>query len=239
MVLHEGHYRLDLEDFEEKIRRHRPSIFLLVSPHNPTGRLFTREELTQMVEICARYQVKIISDEVHFLLTYDGKKHLPILGVSEKAREISIQVFSYSKGFNLMGLPHAMILIANPDIRQAWERWIEAFDFDYASNAFSIAAVTAVAGGEADSWLEALTDYLQNHRDTFLRTVSERGWPLHPTKPEASFLFWIDCRPSGIAPEELDRVFLERPASASTTGWPMGKQAVDLFGSTLRSPKRP
>ena len=94
-------YEIDFEDFEQKIKQYHPTVFLLINPHNPTGRVFTQEELDRMVTICAANGVRIISDEVHFLVTFDGHRHIPILAVSEKARKISVQIFSFSKGFNI------------------------------------------------------------------------------------------------------------------------------------------
>ena len=223
MVLRDGRYELDFTDFEEKIRRYRPSLFLLVNPQNPTGRIFTMDELTRMVEICARYKVRIISDEVHFLITYDGKKHIPIYAVSEKAKDISILIFSYSKGFNIMSLPHAMVLIADRAMREQWERFVYAYNFNYAANSFSIAAVTAVAGGGADAWLDELTGYLQSQRDYFIRTAKEKQLPIIPLKPEASFLFWIDCRDSGIKPEDYDQAFLEKAGISLNNGLAHGE----------------
>ena len=239
MVQRNGRYELDFDDFEEKIRRYRPSLFLLVNPHNPTGRIFTMEELTQMVDICARYNVRILSDEVHFLITYDGKKHIPIYAVSERAKEISILIFSFSKGFNLMSLPHAVVMIADRAMRERWERFVYCYNFNYASNSFSIAAVTAVAGGSADLWLEELTAYLKENRDHFIRTVSEIGLPITPLKPEAGFLFWIDCSESGIKPEALDRVFLDKAGISLNNGLTHGEDGRGFvrmnFGVTKKT----
>ena len=124
-----------------------------------------------MVDICEENHVIILSDEVHALITYDGRRHYPVLAVSEKARSISIMVFSFSKGFNMMSLPHAMILIPNIELRKRWDAYLRPFDFHYASNSFSIAAVTAIASGQADEWLEQATAYLQQNRDLFLALV--------------------------------------------------------------------
>lgn len=223
MKLVEGRYEIDFADFEEKVRKYRPSIFLLVNPQNPTGRVFTREELEQLVEICDRYQVLILSDEVHFLVTYDGRKHIPIYGVSRRAQEISIQIFSYSKGFNIMSIPHAMVFIADPELRRKWEDYVYGFNFNYASNSFAIASVTAVAGGQADGWLDQLTAYLQGNRDYFLEAVARLGLPLKPLKPEASFLFWIDCRESGIPGEKLKDFFLEKAGISLNNGLDHGE----------------
>ena len=111
---------------------------------------------------------------------------------------------------HILSLPHAVVMIADRAMRERWERFVYCYNFNYASNSFSIAAVTAVAGGSADLWLEELTAYLKENRDHFIRTVSEIGLPITPLKPEAGFLFWIDCSESGIKPEALDRVFLDK-----------------------------
>ena len=239
MKLINGRYELDLEDFEEKIRLYRPSLFILVNPQNPTGRIFTMEELNRMVSICARYQVKIISDEVHFLVTFDGKKHIPIYAVSEEARRISIQIFSYSKGFNIMSLPHAMVFIADRSMREQWDRFVYSFNFNYASNSFSIAAVTAVAGGEADEWLRQLTLYLQDNRDFFMEETARRGLPIRPLLPEASFLFWIDCRDCNIPPEMLKEAFLKEAGISLNNGLEHGEDGTGFvrlnFGVTRKT----
>lgn len=160
-----------------------------------------------MVNICAKYNVLILSDEVHFLITYDGHSHTPILRLSEEARKIAIMVFSFSKGFNIMGLPQAITLIANPELQKRWDSYLIPFDFHYAVNAFSIAVVTAIASGQGDAWLQALTAYLKENRDLFLRAAAERKFPIHPLAPEAGFLFWIDCRTAGLPAEKLGKSF--------------------------------
>ncbi|MGN0978593.1 MAG: MalY/PatB family protein [Faecousia sp.] len=223
MILRDGRYELDFEDFEEKIKTYHPSMFLLVSPQNPTGRVFTKEELERMVDICEKHNVLILSDEVHFLITYNGHTHTPILALSEKARKISVLVFSFSKGFNIMGLPHAMTLIPDPDLRKRWDNYLIPYDFHYVVNAFSIAAVTAIASGKGDSWLEEVTAYLKGNRDFFVQAVKEKGLPIKPLVPEASFLFWIDCRETGIAPEKLGQEFLEQAGISLNNGLDHGE----------------
>ena len=224
MKLQGGRYEIDFDDFEKKIKEYKPSIFLLVNPQNPTGRVFTQDELKIMVGICAANQVRIISDEVHFLITYEDYKHIPILAVSEEAREIAIQVFSFSKGFNIMSLPHGIVFIANEKMQKEWMDYLIPYSFAYASNSYAIAAVTAVTGGEADDWLEQVTAYLTANRDYFIEEVKRRKLPIIPLKPEASFLFWIDCRESGIDPEKVDEVFMEQAGIQLNNGLEHGEE---------------
>ena len=224
MVLKDGRYEIDFVDFEEKIKTFRPSMFVMVSPQNPTGRVYSLEELSRMVDICYKYNVKILSDEVHFLITYDGHKHIPILDVSEKAKQISIQLFSFSKGFNMMSLPHAMILIEDEGLRKRWDDYLIPYDFHYASNSFSIAVVTAIASGKGDEWLEEVTRYLNKNRDLFIQLAEEKKLPMVPLKPEAGYLLWIDCRKSGVEPEQLGKVFMEKAGISLNNGLDHGEE---------------
>ena len=224
MILKDGKYDLDFDDFEEKIRKYRPSMYIMVNPQNPTGRVFTQEELTRLVDICYKYHVLILSDEVHDLITYDGHYHIPIMAVSDKAKEISMQLFSFSKGFNLMSLPFAMLIIADDGLRKRWNDYLIPFDLHYATNSFSLAAITAIASGEADEWLEECNQYLKKNRDLFVELVKEKNLPLRVLIPEASFLFWIDCRDTGIQPEELGKVFLDEAGISLNNGLDHGEE---------------
>ena len=109
--------------------------------------------------------------------------------------------------YKRQGLPQAITLIANPELQKRWDSYLIPFDFHYAVNAFSIAVVTAIASGQGDAWLQALTAYLKENRDLFLRAATERKFPIHPLAPEAGFLFWIDCRTAGLPAEHWGKSF--------------------------------
>ena len=203
-------YEIDFEDFEEKIKQYRPAVYLMVNPHNPTGRVFTRAELERLVEICAKNGVKIVSDEVHALILYEDTKHIPILAVNRLAQEISVQIVSLSKGYNIMSLPHAIVTIASPEMQKAWMRQITAYSFGYAVNSFSIAAVTSIMKGEADEWMQELTQYLNQNLHEALNFIEENKLPIIPYKPEGSFLLWIDCRTARIGTKKLNEFFMEK-----------------------------
>lgn len=204
------HYKIDFEDFENKIKEYHPSVYLLVNPHNPTGRVFTHEELEKLTDICAANGVLIVSDEVHGLVLYEEHKHTPILAVNETAKNISVQIVSLSKGYNIMSLPHAIITIADPDMQKAWMRQIKAYSFGYAVNSFSIAAVTTILEGQADEWMKELTAYLKENLEYTLNFIKENKLPLIPYKPEGSFLLWIDCHNAEIGTKNLNHFFMEQ-----------------------------
>ena len=174
------------------------------------GRVFTKEELKRLVDICYENNVKIISDEVHCLVLYGENKHTPILAVSEKAKEISVQIVSLSKGYTIMSMPHAIITVAEPKMREAWMRQIQAYSFGYAVNSFAIAAVTSIMKGEADEWMTELTQYLYQNLQETLDFIKENNLPLVPYVPEGSFLLWLDCKNAGIGTKQLDKFFMEK-----------------------------
>ena len=205
-----GHFEIDLDDFEEKVKKYHPAAFLIVNPHNPTGRVFTKEELNRLLDICYENGVKIISDEVHGLITYDGNEFIPLLALGEKAKEIGIQIMSLSKGYNIMSLPHAMISIADEELRKPWLRQIQAFSFGYATNSFAIKAVTTIMQGKADEWMKELTAYLKNNMEEAISFIEKNNLPLKPYRPEGSFLLYIDCHDAGIGTKNLDKFFLEK-----------------------------
>ncbi len=210
LTIVDGRYEIDYLDFEAKIREFRPSVYLLVNPHNPTGRNFSKEEITRLVDICYAHGVTIISDEVHSLVVYGGQKFTPLLASCDKAKKIGIQVVSLSKGFNIMSLPHAIITIPNESMQADWMRQMRAYAFGYATNSFSIAAVTSILEGKADGWIKELTEYLYGNLQYAINFIERHNIPLNPYLPEASFLLWLDCREAGIGTEHLDQFFMER-----------------------------
>ncbi len=205
-----GRYEIDFQDFEAKVKQYHPSVYLMVNPHNPTGRVFGREELERLVAICGENGVTLVSDEVHGLIIYGDQPFLPVLAVNELARRISVQVMSLSKGYNIMSLPHAIVTIANPEMQAAWMRQIQAYSFGYATNSFAIAAVTSILKGQADQWMEELRTYLRNNLEEILTYIQVHNLPLIPYRPEGSFLLWLDCRKAGIGTKKLDAFFMEK-----------------------------
>lgn len=224
LQLIDGHYEIDFDDLEYKFKTYHPRIFLLVSPHNPTGRLFTQEELERMVNLCSQYHVLIISDEVHCLITFDHAKFIPILKISSAAQEISIQVFSMSKGYNVMSLPHVMFLIPNETIRAQWLDYIIPFDFHYSYNLYTLATMTALMEGKGEDWLNQVTLYLEENRNILIEEFKKRNLPLIPIKPEASYLLWIDCRPTGYNFNTLSELFEERAGIHLNNGLAHGEE---------------
>ena len=190
----DGRYTLDLEAFNAAISR-RTRIFMLCNPQNPTGRVFRKDELEAMAEICLRNEIIICSDEIHSDLVYSGQKHTPISSLSPEIADQTITLIAPSKTFNIAGLEASVAIIPNKELRKQFEGarkglagWV---------NLLGMVAMQA-AYAEGEGWLEALLGYLEANRD-FTHAFVARELPgVAMAKPEGTYLAWLDCRKAGI-----------------------------------------
>lgn len=196
LLLTGGHYEIDFDDLEEKIASQNVKLFLLCSPHNPVGRVWTKEELQKLGELCDRYHVFVVADEIHCELVYEGHDYTPFASLSERFRQNSVTCVSPSKAFNLAGLQIANIIAADEGVRRRIDRAIninEVCDV----NPFGVIA-TIAAYNEGGAWLDALRKYLWENYEYLYRFFEQR-LPQYPVLPlEGTYLVWIDCRASSI-----------------------------------------
>lgn len=196
LLLTDGHYEIDFDDLEEKIASQNAKLFLLCSPHNPVGRVWTKEELQKLGELCDRYHVFVVADEIHCELVYEGHDYTPFASLSKRFRQNSVTCVSPSKAFNLAGLQIANIIAADEGVRRRIDRAIninEVCDV----NPFGVIA-TIAAYNEGGAWLDALRKYLWENYEYLCRFFEQR-LPQYPVLPlEGTYLVWIDCRASSI-----------------------------------------
>lgn len=199
-------YRIDFDALEAEAARPETSLLLLCNPHNPAGRVWTREELTRLGEICLRHHVTVVADEIHCELTFPGHTYTPFASLSQDFLQHSVTCNSPSKAFNIAGVQIANIVAADPDMRDRINRAIninEVCDV----NAFGVEALIA-AYNEGEEWLEALKQYLWENY-CFLKDFFERHLPQLPVIAlEGTYLAWIDCRCLQQTSEEIARQLL-------------------------------
>lgn len=190
LVSENGFYRMNFDDIEQKIIENDVRLFILCSPHNPVGRVWTKEELVTLGRLCLKYGVTVISDEIHSDFIYPGHIHTIFASISEEFADCSIICTSPSKTFNLAGLQTSNIFIPNPDIRKKVASEIYATGFDEL-NIFGLAACEA-AYCEGENWLSELKDYLLGNLD-YLRAYLHENLPLiRLVEPEGTYLAWLD-----------------------------------------------
>lgn len=221
LVEQDGTWTIDFEDFEEKAKDPKVKIFLLCSPHNPLGIVWTKEQLQQMFEICHANDVLMVSDEIHSDLVFHGKKHIPTAMISETARDHVISCISGTKTFNLAGLQASTNVFPNLEMKAAFDKFWMNLDI-HRNNAFSSVAMEA-AFNKGEEWLEQLLPYLSENFE-FIRDYCEKYIPkIKPNVPDATYLVWLDCRELGMNNERLRKFMIEEAKLGLNEGYTFGR----------------
>ena len=213
----EGSYSVDLDAFKKAVGPQTTS-FLFCNPHNPVGRVFQRDELEAMADVCLRHRVPVISDEIHCDLVFEGRQHIPLASLSPEIARQTITLMSPSKTFNLAGLGFAFAIIPDTELRRRFEA--ARSGMVPGSNVMAYVAAQA-AYQEGQAWLESLIHYLEANRDFVWTFVLERLPGLTMTKPEATFLAWLDCRNANL-PSNPAQFFLKYGRVALNDGKKFG-----------------
>lgn len=208
LIYEDGTYHIDFEDFEQKASDPGVKVFLMCNPHNPAGRVWTREELTRLGEICLKHQVFVISDEIHCELVMPGYKYTPFASLSQEFMQNSAVCISPSKSFNIAGLQIANIIIADAEIQKKVDKAIninEVCDV----NPFGVEALQAAYTPEGEEWLMQLNDYIAGNYE-YLCAFFQQELPQFPvTKLEGTYLAWIDVRSLNESSEQLEERLME------------------------------
>ncbi len=190
LVMKNGRYEIDFCRLEEDLSDSQTTLMILCNPGNPSGRIWTREELEKIAVLCERHGVTVISDEVHCDLTVGGRKYTPFASVSEIAGRISITCVSPGKSFNIAGLHTAAVFAPNKSLRSRVNRGLNT-DEVAEPGAFAIEAAVA-AYNEGGEWLDALREYLDENRKTAVSFIKENIPEITVTAQEATYLLWLD-----------------------------------------------
>ena len=195
-------YLIDFEDFEQKIIRNGVKLFVLCSPHNPVGRVWTEDELVRLGEICRKHDVIVVSDEIHADFTYPGHRHLVFAGIRPSFSEIAVTCTAPTKTFNLASLQISNIFIENAEIRRKFRREIWKCGYSQPGIMGIIACQAAYAGG--GEWLEDLKQYLAGNLDFLRGFLLEKLPQIRLVEPEGTYLAWLDCRALGLDDKKLE-----------------------------------
>jgi len=220
-------YEIDFDDFERRCADPAVKLFILCNPHNPAGRLWTKEEMMRMNEICKRHNVVVASDEIHCELTMPGQHYIPFASVSDECLNNSITMCSPSKAFNTAGLQIANIICNNREWRERLNRVINVNEVCDV-NPFGVAGLQA-AYNEGEEWLDQLRAYLYENYLTLRQFFKDKLPNLPVTQLEATYLVWVDIRPTGYSSDELTRKLLDEGKVMVNSGTMYGKTAGEGF----------
>lgn len=218
----DGKWQIDFNDFEDKIIKNDVKLFILCSPHNPVSRVWTREELLRLSEICLRHNVLVFSDEIHNDFVYFPNKHTVYSSLSKEAAWNSIVATSASKTFNLAGLQFSINFIQNPDLKKRFHDERNKTGYDEPSLMGLVATQAAYEHGK--EWLSALKRHLVANRE-FIRSFLKNNLPkVRLIEPEGTYLLWLDFSAYGYTDSELDDIIVNKAKLWLDRGTMFGKE---------------
>ena len=208
LVLKDGRYEIDFEDFEKKIVENNVKLFILCSPHNPVGRVWSVEELKRIGDICIKHDVVIFSDEIHADFVYEPNKHHVFASLGESYAANSVIATAPSKSFNIAGLQVSNIFIENKKLRDAFRNEIVKSGYSQMNTMGLVAARAAYESGQ--EWLDAVREYIKGNLD-FLRDYLKENIPqVKLIEPEGTYLVWVDFRELGLTEEEREDLIVNK-----------------------------
>jgi aminotransferase class I and II len=232
LELKDGQYYINFKLFEKKIKGCK--LFLFCHPHNPGGRVWTREELKKVATICAQNNVIIVADEIHADLTLLPYEHIPFASVSEEAKQDSVVFASPSKAFNMAGLATSYAVIANPTLRRRFESYVEGNELA-AGNVFAFNTVVA-AYNKGEEWLQQMLTYVQGNIDEVVSYIKENIPQLKVIIPQASYLVFIDFSALQLNQKDIVALCTNRAHLALNDGSIYGEEGNGYMRINLACP---
>ena len=233
LELKDGQYYINFKLFEKKIKGCK--LFLFCHPHNPGGRVWTREELKKVATICAQNNVTIVADEIHADLTLLPYEHIPFASVSEEAKQDSVVFASPSKAFNMAGLATSYAVIANPTLRRRFESYVEGNELA-AGNVFAFNTVVA-AYNKGEEWLQQMLTYVQGNIDEVVSYIKENIPQLKVIIPQASYLVFIDFSALQLNQKDIVALCTNRAHLALNDGSIYGEEGNGYMRINLACPR--
>ena len=233
LVLRDGQYYIDFDRFRKDIQGCK--LLILSNPHNPGGRVWTREELEQIAKICYESKTLVISDEIHADLTLPPYQHITFALVSEKARQNSLVFMSPSKAFNMPGLASSYCIIENKEICRCFQEYMEASELSE-GHLFAYLSVAA-AYSNGTEWLDQVLAYIQSNIDFTDAFLSEYIPNIKMIRPQASYLVFLDCRTLGLNQKKLVDLFVDGAHLALNDGTMFGKEGEGFMRLNVACPR--
>lgn len=235
LILKNNHYKIDFDDFERKIVQENVKMFILCSPHNPGGRVWTKQELQRISEICLAHNVLVVSDEIHSDITFGSNVHTVYGSLSEQALKNSIICTAPSKSFNLAGLQFSNIFIADEKLRKAFSEELDKTGYDEPS-VFGIVAATAAYSEGAD-WFDSVKSYIWENILFAKKYIEENASQIKVLVPEGTYLLWLDFSKTGLSDSEINDRVLNKAKVWLDSGSMFGKEGEKFQRINCATPR--
>ena len=229
-------WEIDFEDFEDKIKSENIKWFMLCNPHNPVGRVWTKEELQRMADICLKYNVRVISDEIWRDLVFENHEFTSMASLSKEVEQITITCFSPTKTFNLAGLQASFGVFPIKEEKDIVENKLIQLSIKR-NNSMSLVAMEA-AYNEGENWLDECKKYIEGNMNFVIDYAKKNIKNIHISKPEGTYLLWVDFTKLMSSHEEIKRVLLEEGKIALSSGTDFGKSGEKFFRMNVACPRK-
>ena len=230
----DGRYCIDFEDFENRIVSENVKLFILCNPHNPVGRVWTKEELTKLGDICLKHNVIVVSDEIHADFVWE-RKHTVFTGIKEEYNNIGVVCTAPSKTFNIAGLQVSNIFIANEELRKSFCRQMSAVACGQLNLAGLVACEAAYKYGE--EWLTAVLKYIKENADFTKEFLKEKLPKVKMTDLEGTYLVWLDFRAYDLSEEEINERIIYKAGVWFNKGSIFGKAGEGFQRVNIACPR--
>lgn len=214
-----GSYHFDFENLKKNIDS-RTKMILICNPHNPVGRVWSKEELTELAQICLENDILMISDEIHSDLVFKPNNHVPLASISKEIADKTISTFAPSKTFNLAGLSSSVIIISNPKLKVCFDNFINDLHLGNGNVFGNVALESAYFNGA--EWLDSLMDYLQGNISLVKNFIDKPGIKINMEIPESTYLLWLDFNDYNLKKNELNKLLVKKAKVGLSPG--------ELFG---------
>ena len=230
-----GYYTIDFEDFEKKVSDEKVTLFIMCSPHNPVGRVWKREELQKMSELCLKYNVRVIADEIWRDIVMPGHKHIPAASLSKEIEHNTITCFSPTKTFNIAGLQASFATLPREEEWKMLDEELGRLDVKR-NSPFSLVGFEA-AYTKGEEWLEELLIHLDGNMDYVVNFVKERIPEVKVRKSEGTYLMWLDFSGLGMTKEELSMFMQKEAKIALDDGFWFGENGAGFERMNIACPR--
>lgn len=230
-----GYYTIDFEDLEKKLSDEKVTLMILCNPHNPVGRVWKKEELQKIGELCVKYNVRILADEIWRDLVLPGYTHTPIASLSREIENITITCFSPTKTFNIAGLQASFAVFPREEEWKAFDNELGEMDIKR-NNPFSLVGFEA-AYNHGEEWLSELLVHLDGNAQYVVDFVKERLPEIKTVKPEGTYLMWLDFNGLNIIPEEITDMLIKDAKVAMNDGASFGENGKGFARMNIACPR--
>ena len=233
LILKGNRYEIDFKDLDLKLAGTR--MMIISNPHNPVGRVWTKNELFEIGRLCLKHNVLLISDEIHCDLVFNAYKHIPTASLSPEIAANTVTCLASSKTFNTAGLSTSHVVISNPELRTILDKTIQSVHVDSGNLFGAIASEAAYTYGK--EWHQQLIDYLEENVNLLRSFLSEKLPAIKLIEPEATYLLWLDFRELGLSQPELIKLLIDKACIGLNDGTAFGTEGTGFMRINVGCPR--